>query len=113
MIGTHTRLEYTDQTEDGLLLGRTNTGLGTSRMVETFNIDPNRIKQLQPHQGVVLIKQPFRYDLLQLDVCGGNGASIPLTPTLSHQGRGRRREMGTVPRGRGIDLRGYLRSLQR
>ena len=67
MIGTHTRTEYTQQTEDSLFFGKMQTGMGTAKQVETFNISPNRIRQLQPHQAVLLIKQPFCYDIVQLD----------------------------------------------
>ncbi|MBI3552714.1 MAG: type IV secretory system conjugative DNA transfer family protein [Elusimicrobia bacterium] len=103
MIGTHTRTEYTDQTEDVLLAGRMATGVGTAKSVEAFNISPNRIRQLQPHQAALLIKQPFQYDLLQLDrvVAVHDQHVLERLPQRS-----------TFPRGNGIDLRRYLREMK-
>ena len=103
MIGTHARTEYTDQTEDGLFFEKMRTGMGTAKHVDTFNISPNRIRQLQPHQAALLIKQPFQYDLIQLDVCAKAdkdlGAIDRCLPPRT----------GKLPKGNGIELRAFLR----
>lgn len=103
MIGTHDRREYTEQTEDQFLSSKRSTGMGTMRVVEAFNINPNRIKQLQPHQAALLIKQPFQYDVIQLDVAAtGNRATLDeLVP----------RRLESPRHDSGIDLRAYLRGL--
>ncbi|MHB2025890.1 MAG: type IV secretory system conjugative DNA transfer family protein [Elusimicrobiota bacterium] len=107
MIGTHDRTEYTAQIQDGLLTGKTDTGMGSRRLVETFNIGPNVIRQLQPYQAAFLIKQPFLYDVVQMGVYD----RVELTPNeidtilpvKSHSADG--------SWGDGIDLRNHQREL--
>ncbi|HVA65313.1 MAG TPA: type IV secretory system conjugative DNA transfer family protein [Elusimicrobiota bacterium] len=103
MIGTHDRTEYTAQTEDVFLFEKRRTGMGSARTVEAFNVDPNIIRKLQPHQGVLLVKQPYHYDLAQLDMRGGSREDMGAIDRLLPQ------RAGKVPRGNGIDLRSYLR----
>jgi hypothetical protein len=103
MIGTHTRTEHTEQTKDDFLFGKTKTGMGTAKQVETFNIGPNRIRQLQPNQAVFLIKQPFHYDILQLETGFKPDGDFSAIDRLLPQREGKR------PRGNGINLREYLR----
>ncbi|MDE2039550.1 MAG: type IV secretory system conjugative DNA transfer family protein [Elusimicrobia bacterium] len=103
MIGTHNRTEYTSQTEDVFLFEKRRTGMGSMRTVEAFNVDPNIIRQLQPHQAVILVKQPYHYDLAQLDVRAGSSGDMEAIDRLLPQ------RAGKVPRGNGIDLRAHLR----
>jgi hypothetical protein len=103
MIGTHKRTEYTAQTEDVFLFEKRRTGMGSSRTVDAFNVDPNIIRQLQPHQGVLLVKQPYHYDLAQLDMRAGSKEDMAAIDRCLPQ------RAGKAPRGVGIDLRAYLR----
>lgn len=103
MIGTHSETQYTEQTEDALLFDKKRTGMGSARTVEAFNVSPNLIRQLQPHQAVVLVKQPFHYDKVQLDVRAGYKEDLAAINRCLPERTGR------LPRGNGIDLRAYLR----
>ena len=103
MIGTHNRTEYTAQTEDVFLSEKRRTGMGSSRTVEAFNMDPNIIRQLQPHQAVLLVKQPFKYDKVQLDVRAGQKEDLTAINRCLPE------RTGGFPRGNGIDLRAYMR----
>ena len=104
-FGTHVRTEYTEQIEDGLFFDKQGTGLGSARRVEAFNINPNRIKQLQPHEAAVLIKQPFQYDIVQLDVRTGRSDSYDYGSRTTIRNY-------PLPRGKGINLRGYMREVK-
>ena len=105
MIGTHTRTEYTEQTADSLLLNKEKTGVGSARIVETYNINPNIIKQLQPHQAVLLVKQPFTYDVIQMNVFANARLSQDkIEITLPRKSR-----PDDSPWGMGLRLRSYLR----
>ena len=105
MIGTHDRTEYTAQVEDGLLTGKRDTGVGSKRQVEAFNIGPNVIKQLQPHQAAFLIKQPFLYDVVQLDVYDRVELDADAIDIMLPS----KRRSGEAPYGVGIGLRDEVR----
>ncbi|MDE2237185.1 MAG: TraM recognition domain-containing protein, partial [Elusimicrobia bacterium] len=107
MIGTHDRIEYTAQVEESLLAGKKDTGMGSRRLVESFNIGPNVIRQLQPYQAAFLIKQPFLYDVVQMGVYDrvelGADAVDTMLPVKSHSSE--------EPCGAGIALRQEQRQM--
>jgi hypothetical protein len=107
MIGTHDTMKYTAQVEDGLLTGKKDTGMGTSRLVEAFNIGPNVIRQLQPYQAAFLIKQPFLYDVVQMGVYD----RVELTADQLETTLPLKKHSGEEPCGMGIGLRNLQREV--
>ena len=107
MIGTHDKTEYTAQVEESLLVGKRDTGVGSKRLVEAFNIGPNLIRQLQPYQAAFLIKQPFLYDVIQMDVYDRVEIAPEdletMLPTKSHSAE--------EPWGMGLRLRNQFREV--
>lgn len=65
LAGTTTRTKRTEQTDRKLLIS-SDTGMGTRRDVEEFVVHPNTFKRLRRGEAVLIRKDPFRVERLNV-----------------------------------------------
>lgn len=66
MAGTRTEKKYTYQTDIDIL-GARPSGAASMREVETFNVNPNTLRNLQPGEAVVMIKNSRKVHVTKLN----------------------------------------------